>query len=323
MVKDENLCVHCGLCAERCPTAAWDMQKSTIHWPHAADGGLANVRQQSSRPRKRLRHQDRDRQRHRLGQCQRPADEGHLPQRRAGGRQELLPVQHPGAAHLVRDPRDARRPSRPRRPGRHHGGAQCRDLRPRSDRSRLRRLLHLRQHLAASRRCSKRDDITRDRRAAGAAVQRELPGRAHAHPDEEHLLRRRAGGAVQPGPGHHPRAAGRDLRQEAAAGGRQHEGDPARLRLRARELHLPAAAARWRRWTPPRGHIVIDGNTAAALGCVYAGATVGAWYPITPVDLADGCVQGLLRQAARRRGQRPQELHHDPGRGRAGRRSAW
>ncbi len=35
MVKDEDLCVHCGLCAERCPTAAWDMQKSTIHWPHA------------------------------------------------------------------------------------------------------------------------------------------------------------------------------------------------------------------------------------------------------------------------------------------------
>jgi 2-oxoglutarate ferredoxin oxidoreductase subunit alpha len=31
-----------------------------------------------------------------------------------------------------------------------------------------------------------------------------------------------------------------------------------------------------------RGHILIDGNSAAALGCVYAGATVGAWYPITP-----------------------------------------
>jgi 2-oxoglutarate ferredoxin oxidoreductase subunit alpha len=30
------------------------------------------------------------------------------------------------------------------------------------------------------------------------------------------------------------------------------------------------------------GHIVIDGNTAAGLGCLYAGATVGAWYPITP-----------------------------------------
>jgi NAD-dependent dihydropyrimidine dehydrogenase PreA subunit len=27
MVKDEDLCLHCGLCAERCPTGAWDMQK--------------------------------------------------------------------------------------------------------------------------------------------------------------------------------------------------------------------------------------------------------------------------------------------------------
>ena len=30
------------------------------------------------------------------------------------------------------------------------------------------------------------------------------------------------------------------------------------------------------------GHIIIDGNSAAGLGCMYAGATVGAWYPITP-----------------------------------------
>jgi len=30
MVKDEDICVHCGLCAERCPTAAWDMQKSDV-----------------------------------------------------------------------------------------------------------------------------------------------------------------------------------------------------------------------------------------------------------------------------------------------------
>jgi formate dehydrogenase beta subunit len=37
MVKDEDLCVHCGLCAERCPTAAWDMQKSYVHWPLAVD----------------------------------------------------------------------------------------------------------------------------------------------------------------------------------------------------------------------------------------------------------------------------------------------
>jgi len=30
MVKDEDLCLHCGLCAERCPTSAWDMQKYQI-----------------------------------------------------------------------------------------------------------------------------------------------------------------------------------------------------------------------------------------------------------------------------------------------------
>ncbi|MBU6420857.1 MAG: FAD-dependent oxidoreductase [Gammaproteobacteria bacterium] len=35
MVKDEDQCVHCGLCAERCPTAAWDMQKSTLQIPYA------------------------------------------------------------------------------------------------------------------------------------------------------------------------------------------------------------------------------------------------------------------------------------------------
>ena len=37
MVKDEDLCVHCSLCAERCPTGAWDMQKSTILLPYAKD----------------------------------------------------------------------------------------------------------------------------------------------------------------------------------------------------------------------------------------------------------------------------------------------
>jgi formate dehydrogenase (NADP+) beta subunit len=40
MVKDEDLCVHCGLCAERCPTAAWDMQKSNIKIQYASDQPL-------------------------------------------------------------------------------------------------------------------------------------------------------------------------------------------------------------------------------------------------------------------------------------------
>jgi NADPH-dependent glutamate synthase beta subunit-like oxidoreductase/ferredoxin len=42
MVKDENVCVHCGLCAERCPTAAWDMQKSTLRVPYASDEAGGN-----------------------------------------------------------------------------------------------------------------------------------------------------------------------------------------------------------------------------------------------------------------------------------------
>jgi ferredoxin len=35
MVKDEDVCLHCGLCAERCPTAAWDMRKFELAIPYA------------------------------------------------------------------------------------------------------------------------------------------------------------------------------------------------------------------------------------------------------------------------------------------------
>jgi formate dehydrogenase beta subunit len=37
MVKDEDVCLHCGLCAERCPTGAWDMKKYLIDMTHADD----------------------------------------------------------------------------------------------------------------------------------------------------------------------------------------------------------------------------------------------------------------------------------------------
>jgi NADPH-dependent glutamate synthase beta subunit-like oxidoreductase/ferredoxin len=36
MVKDEDVCLHCGLCAERCPTGAWDMQKFLVEMAHAS-----------------------------------------------------------------------------------------------------------------------------------------------------------------------------------------------------------------------------------------------------------------------------------------------
>ena len=38
MAKDEDLCLHCGLCAERCPTGAWDMQKFTLEMTNAGQG---------------------------------------------------------------------------------------------------------------------------------------------------------------------------------------------------------------------------------------------------------------------------------------------
>jgi len=38
MAKDEDVCLHCGLCAERCPTGAWDMQKFLVEMTHAGPG---------------------------------------------------------------------------------------------------------------------------------------------------------------------------------------------------------------------------------------------------------------------------------------------
>jgi formate dehydrogenase beta subunit len=46
MVKDEDVCLHCGLCAERCPTAAWDMAQFALIIPYAGGvqhGEVVNV----------------------------------------------------------------------------------------------------------------------------------------------------------------------------------------------------------------------------------------------------------------------------------------
>ncbi|MEW5917178.1 MAG: FAD-dependent oxidoreductase [Gemmatimonadota bacterium] len=50
MLKDEDICLHCGLCAERCPTAAWDMRKFDLLLPYAgATGSMVNG-QRSKQP---------------------------------------------------------------------------------------------------------------------------------------------------------------------------------------------------------------------------------------------------------------------------------
>ncbi len=83
----------------------------------------------SSTSHQRLRAEAGERQRHRLGQRERPADAGDLPHGHPGLGQEPVPVEHPGAADLVRDPRQQGRP-RGARAGLRPGGRDERgDLR--------------------------------------------------------------------------------------------------------------------------------------------------------------------------------------------------
>jgi ferredoxin len=44
MVKDEDVCLHCGLCAERCPTGAWDMRKFLLEMTQAEGTSPAPTR---------------------------------------------------------------------------------------------------------------------------------------------------------------------------------------------------------------------------------------------------------------------------------------
>ena len=73
--------------------------------------------------------------------------------------------------------------------------------------------------------------------------------------------------------------------------GRENLDDPLGLKVRARATRVGE-------------RIFVDGNAAAALGCVYGGATVCAWYPITPIVVARRGVPEVLQQAARRPGDR-------------------
>jgi 2-oxoglutarate ferredoxin oxidoreductase subunit alpha len=53
---------------------------------------------------------------------------------------------------------------------------------------------------------------------------------------------------------------------------------------------------RLKRMNATREHVLLDGNTAAALGCLYAGATVGAWYPITPATSLMEAFMGFCKR---------------------------
>ena len=119
MVKDEDVCLHCGLCAERCPTGAWDMQKFLLDMTHAGETPQARRPQRESRRRRGRwrRTDDRWQPIARIndfvvkfanvnGSGSASANglfaQGDPAHGRAGRRAQHLPVEHPGPADVVR-----------------------------------------------------------------------------------------------------------------------------------------------------------------------------------------------------------------------------
>ena len=129
-----------------------------------------------------------------------------------------------------------------------------------------------------------RDDVNVARRAADrrSATPRYTDPRA-APAVQEHHLSRRAGGAAR-----HRARGDRDAARRAVQGqgascsSSNLQGASAGLRLRAASTSTTPLGLKVERRDAVGKRIFIDGNTAAALGCVYGGATVCAWYPITP-----------------------------------------
>ena len=281
MVKDEDVCVHCGLCAERCPTAAWDMQKSTITNPlrerrdhsmlHAADSQdrlndfvikLANVNGTGSASANTLLMKSIFRMGIPvMGKNYFPSNIQGLPTwyeirvTRDGyvarsGRVDIMVAMN--AETYAKDVKEVSA-----------GGYLIYDSTwPRPA------LL-------------KRDDIT----ILGVPLARmcnETFQGVRARILLKNIMYAGVLAALLDIDLDVMRAhARRELREQEVAARLERAGARDRLQLREGALPVPAAAAR-ARMDKTSNHIMIDGNTAAALGCLYAGATVGAWYPITP-----------------------------------------
>ena len=127
-----------------------------------------------------------------------------------------------------------------------------------------------------------RDDVQRDRRAADRDLQPHLHRPAPAPAVQEHHVCRRAVGAAR-----HRRRRHRETARSSSTRARKS------CSTRTGRRCISAATTSLQNLAHPLGiqvrkadavgdRIFVDGNTAAALGCVYGGATVCAWYPITP-----------------------------------------
>jgi ferredoxin len=124
MVKDEDVCLHCGLCAERCPTGAWDMQKFYLEMTHAEARNAEHAAAEPSTTSSSSSPTSTARARPRANGCS-PARSCAWACRCAA---QHLPVEHPGPADLVRGARLRRRLARPARRRRPDGRDEPADL---------------------------------------------------------------------------------------------------------------------------------------------------------------------------------------------------
>ena len=280
MVKDEDVCVHCGLCAERCPTAAWDMARLELTLPKAGSVRTGRrhpgcVSRQGSNKRRRvpasghgtgktgtnvhqrqvIRTNDFALKLANVNGTGSASANGLLMQAifRMGipvSREEPVPLQHPGAADLVRGAGQQGRAHGARaglRPGHRH---ERRDLRARRQGGPLGRHAALRLELAAGRRAgAPRRHLPG--RAAGQDVQRHLQRFARADPDEEHRLPGHAGGAAGHRHGRHRRAPRGEVLQEEGAARLEPQGAAAPGTTTRSRTSTARCRSAWRRCTPP------------------------------------------------------------------------
>ena len=250
MVKDEDVCVHCGLCAERCPTAAWDMQKFELLIPYAGAEActltltqrdvnsedvaindfaikLANVNGTGSASANGLLMQA-------IFRMGIPVSGKNLFPSNIQGLPTWYEIRVNKDGHTARaldydlmvamNSQTYAQDIREVRPGGYVLYDSTWPLDPHLHRARC--------------------DLPR--RPAGGHVQPQLPRFARAHPDEEHRLRRRAGGDSRCRYGDRRRAARRDfLGQESASRIEPSRAAP-RLRLRQRTSR-PRSRSAWKR----------------------------------------------------------------------------
>ena len=117
-----------------------------------------------------------------------------------------------------------------------------------------------------------------------------------ADSDEEHRLRRSDGGGARY---RHGRGRIRCWTRNSRA--RKRCASPTTRRCNwaintPRNISNVRCRSVWKRWTPISDKILIDGNTATALGAIYAGCTVPAWYPITPATSVMDAFKGFCEQ---------------------------